>query len=120
MPSDSMAALLLKTLVFAAVTSAAAVGSIGKDLKPVLSQAAEIYTPGGQAFDDAKTRWAANINPAFDAIVKVTSEKDVQSTVSSADHRRYLQPAHVSSSHMRTSKTYHSSFSTVVTDSPRP
>ncbi|KAJ4355367.1 uncharacterized protein N0V89_003383 [Didymosphaeria variabile] len=78
---------MLKTLFLAAIASGAAVGDLSKDLKPSLAQAAEIYTPGTQAFDEAKTRWAVNINPAFDAIVKVTSEKDVQATVAYANAR---------------------------------
>ncbi|KAJ4295054.1 hypothetical protein N0V90_007062 [Kalmusia sp. IMI 367209] len=82
-----MVAFILKSLFLAAVTSAAAIGDLSKDLKPKLSQSAEIYTPGTQAFDDAKTRWAANINPAFDAIVKVFSEQDVQATVAYANVR---------------------------------
>ena len=77
-----MVALLLKTLLLATVATAAAVGNISKDLRPKLAASAEISIPGTKAFDDSKTRWAANINPTFDAIVKVTSEQDVQATVS--------------------------------------
>ncbi|KAF1970611.1 FAD-binding domain-containing protein [Bimuria novae-zelandiae CBS 107.79] len=82
-----MVAFALKVLCFAVAVSAAAVGNISKDLKPKLAQAAAIYTSGTQAFNDAKTRWAANINPTFDAIVKVTSEQDVQATVAYANAR---------------------------------
>lgn len=72
---------LFKALCLAAVASAASIANIELDLKPKLAAAAEISTPGSQAFDDASKRWAANINPIFDAIVKVTSEQDVQETV---------------------------------------
>lgn len=78
-----MVILLLKTLLFATIATASAVGDISRDLKPKLAKAAEISLSGTQAFNDAKTRWAANINPQFDAIVTVTTEKDVQATVSS-------------------------------------
>ncbi|KAL5373467.1 hypothetical protein DPSP01_012709 [Paraphaeosphaeria sporulosa] len=82
-----MLATPLTALCLAAVASATGVGDLSKDLIPKLSPAAGIYTPGSQAFDDAKIRWAANINPSFDAIVKVTSEADVQATVAYANAR---------------------------------
>ena len=77
-----MVAFAFKALSFAALASAAALENISKDLKSQLARTAEVHVSGTDSFDRLKTRWAANINPIFDAIVTVTSEEDVQATVS--------------------------------------
>lgn len=114
-----MLAVVLKALLLAAVTSAATVGDLSRDLRPKLAQAAEIYTPGTQAFDNAKTRWAANINPTFEAIVKITSEEDVQATASFPVKLSRDRWADLRRSHTRTRAMFHFSLSTVATVSPR-
>lgn len=110
-----LASILTTLFLAAAVTSAAAVGNLNDGLKPKLSKAAEIYTPGTQAFDDAKKRWAANINPAFDAIVKVTTEADVQNTVYTAIERSSGDWTDMTRSRTPTHTMYHSLPSTVAT-----
>lgn len=61
-------------------------GNITKDLRPLLSSAAEIYYPGSVGYTNATMRWSAEIKPGLDVVVKVASEKDVQATVSPFIH----------------------------------
>jgi len=77
-----MAVTMFKVWLLTVVVSAVNFGALSNDLGPELSQQAAIYLLGTQGFEDAKTRWAANINPGFEAIVKVATEQDVQATVS--------------------------------------
>ena len=52
-------------------------------LQPLLSPAAEIYHPGSEGYTNLTNRWSAEITPGLDLVVKVASEEDVKSTVSS-------------------------------------
>ncbi|ORX97112.1 hypothetical protein BCR34DRAFT_607410 [Clohesyomyces aquaticus] len=64
-------------------------GSLLKQLNPLLSHEAQIYLPGSEGFVNATTRWGGATTPTFTAIVKVTTETDVQHTIKYANAHNY-------------------------------
>lgn len=79
--NHSFFAVFLRLCLFAALV-AADLGDLATGLKPKLSATAEIFYPGSAGYTEATTRWSASIKPSFKAVVRITSEADIQATVS--------------------------------------
>lgn len=80
-----MAMLILRSALLASLARiivGSKVGNLTEDLRPLLSDGTQIYFPSSDGYAEATTRWSASIKPGLDVVVKVTSEEDVQQTVS--------------------------------------
>lgn len=76
-------AILISSSMVSRAGSSTKTDNSFNDLRKLLSSAAEIYRPGSEGYINVTTRWSADAKPGLDVVVKVASEEDVQTTVSS-------------------------------------